>query len=315
MKRLWHALLLAALSAHTQASPATASPDAEAIAVSLSEPAQERMGVESEALAERTTHDSVPAVIRTIDPGPLAMLDSDLAGATIAAASSDQELQRTSSLAAQDQSASQQALEAARAKAAADNASLTLLRRRLALEWSPAFGAMTAEQRSALVNAVAAGSAALLRADAPQHPEGIEGRVLVEATAGQPPIAADPLGLSGTADPRMQTIGLYCVVRGTQAGTLRPGRVFSGSIETGSKITGVVLPRSAIVRLDGSDWVYVRTGDESFERREVVDAHQMQDGWFVPAGFPPGTEVVVRGAGSLVALERKGPEGDEADED
>lgn len=275
------------------------------VPVSMPTVSQTRMGVASIVLEAREIQASVDAVVRAIDPTPLAMLDSDLAAAAAAYAASEKEFRRTEGLAAQDQSASQQALEAARARAAADMSTVTLLERRLEFEWGAAFAAQSASDRRTLISAVANGRAALLRADAPQRPEGLAaGRVLIETAPAGEPIAADTLGSSGAADPRMQTIGLYCIVHGPAAAALRPGRVFSGRIETEGKMTGVVIPRSALVRLDNAVWAYVRTGADDFRRRQIINPRPLQDGWFVADGFPPGIAVVTQGAGSLLALER-----------
>jgi hypothetical protein len=246
---------------------------------------------------------SVPAIVRVLDPMPLATLQGELESAAATAAASQAEFKRTSGLAAQDNSASRQALEAAQARAVADAASSAQLQRRLILEWTPALGRMTDDARQALVADLALGKAVLLRADAPTRPDGLEGRIQVSLEPGSAPVVAEPLGLGRTADPRMQTVGLFGVVRATVTG-LPPGRVVAGSIETGEVVEGVVLPRSALVRLDGSVWAYVATGDDSFIRREVIDPEALDDGWFVTEGFPPGAQIVDRGAGSLVAVER-----------
>lgn len=281
------------------------------IPVTLDAETQERLGVATVTLEARSLADSVEAIVRAVDPAPLVMLDAELTAAAAAAAASASALERTAGLAAQNQSASQQALEAAQAQAAADAATLTMLQRRLGLEWGTAIAGLSSEARAALVSDMATGRAALLRADAPQRPEGLEGRVLIQLTADAPPIPAETLGLTPSAEPRMQTIGLYCLVRGETARALRSGRVLPGRIETAATVTGSVLPRAALVRLDGRAWAYVRTGEGSFVRRAVDDGRPVDAGWFVTRGFAPGTTVVVRGAGSLVAVERGGEAGEE----
>lgn len=272
--------------------------------VTMSAADQAKTGVSTETLAAREESEGVAAIVRAIDPAPLAGLDTDLAAASAAVEASRAELVRVKRLAAQDQSASQQAVESAQAKAAADASALTLLRRRLVLDWGKAFADMPARERADLIAAVASGDAALLRADAPDRPVGVVGDLAISGRDGAAPIMADPLGLSGSVDPRMQTIGLFCTVHGAAAAPLRPGRIFDGEIRTEKKISGVVIPRSAIVRLDAADWAYVRTGEEQFERREIVNPRFIKDGWFVAEGFRPGEAVVDKGAGSLVAVER-----------
>jgi len=274
------------------------------VAVSVPAADQTRLGIASAVLDARTVNASVDAVIRSIDPSQLAALNSDLLAATAAAAASESELQRVAGLVAQDRSASQQALELARARAAADAAAVSLLHQRLELEWGPAFASQGDDARRQLIEDVSSGAAALLRADAPRYPSGLTGRVFVELHDHADVATTEFLGLSGTTDQRMQTIGLFCVIRGDAAKMLRPGRIVSGRIETNESLTGVVLPRSALIRSQGRTWAYVRIGEESFIRREVVDGLPVEDGWYVAMGFEPGTDVVNEGAGSMIAFER-----------
>jgi hypothetical protein len=288
-----------AAPAMAQITPATMSAP-----VSISPEDQTRMGVKVEALATRTISDAVPAYIRAVDIGPLLALNADLLTARAAHAMSASEYARLSKLASQDQSASAQSVEAARAAALGDEAKVSLLARRLAFEWSPALVAQIASGDTSLIEALASGEAALIRADAPQRPDGIVGEIAADVVREEAPIVAAPLGLSGAADPRMQTVGLYAVVRGAGAAALRPGKVFNGYIRTPESISGVVIPRSAIVRLDGASWAYVQTGEGVFARREILGARRIEDGWFVEEGFSDGEKIVVAGAESVVAVER-----------
>jgi hypothetical protein len=88
------------------------------------------------------------------------------------------------------------------------------------------------------------------------------------------------------------------------------GRVLSASVTTARSQPGVIVPRSAIVRWQGSQWVYVARG-ASFERVELVDGRSVEDGWFVPDGLKAADRVVVAGAGTLLAIERGDEAGDE----
>jgi len=299
MKQLVCLIIVA--SGLSQAQSACAADD---IPVTATAADQARLGISTRVLEQRTVPASVDAVVRSIDPAPLAALDAELNAATAALKMSRSELRRIEGLAAQDQSASQQSLEAAQARAEADAATVTLLHRRLEVEWGSGIAALSASERFGLVESVSRGTAALLRADAPQYPAGVDGEVLVRTGSESVERASDTLGLSGSADQRMQTVGVFCIVHGPAAALMRPGRVLQGSIQTGSASSGVVLPRSSLVRLDGAVWAYVATGGETFLRREVVAAQPLEDGWFVSEGFAAGTAIVDHGAGSLVAIER-----------
>ncbi len=67
--------------------------------------------------------------------------------------------------------------------------------------------------------------------------------------------------------------------------------------------TGVITPRMALLRSKGKTWVYVRTGPETFLRKEVEGARSDPSGLFTPAGFKPGEQVVTQGAAALFAAE------------
>jgi hypothetical protein len=67
--------------------------------------------------------------------------------------------------------------------------------------------------------------------------------------------------------------------------------------------SGVLLPRSALIRKDSKVWAYVQTAPTTFLRREVPESQPVSDGWLVSRGFSPGDRVVTAGAASLFAIE------------
>jgi hypothetical protein len=76
-------------------------------------------------------------------------------------------------------------------------------------------------------------------------------------------------------------------------------------------VSGWLLPRSALIRIDGATWVFVRESAELFVRREVTAAQMFDDGWLVTNGFGANDEVVEQGALALLALERGADAGEE----
>jgi hypothetical protein len=76
----------------------------------------------------------------------------------------------------------------------------------------------------------------------------------------------------------------------------------------------VVIPSAAIIVFGGQSWCYVETGDKTYERRVVPLEDPVEGGYLVRSGFAPGTKVVVRGAGVLLAREAE-PESDEGDDE
>jgi hypothetical protein len=149
--------------------------------------------------------------------------------------------------------------------------------------------------------------------------------VRIDVTAGQQ-LSASPLGaritaLSGRSatadvlgralgvDPQTQGQGFYFQVKGND-GNFLVGQAVTGFLKTpGEPLAGVIVPRSAIVRLEGAVWVYVQTGDEQFTRKEITMDHPVEDGWFVTDGVASGDKLVVTGAQTLLSEELKSASG------
>ncbi len=112
------------------------------------------------------------------------------------------------------------------------------------------------------------------------------------------------IGPSRTAEPRLQSSGLICLVAGPQAVLFSVGLTQSARINQPTSESGVVLPRGAVVRSEGSDWAYVRTGPAAFERRQIQDPIPEADGYFVGHGFAPGDVVAVQGVAALFAADQ-----------
>jgi multidrug efflux pump subunit AcrA (membrane-fusion protein) len=86
--------------------------------------------------------------------------------------------------------------------------------------------------------------------------------------------------------------------------SLQPGLpVTAYLVMPGEPVSGVALPRSAVIRYMGQTWVYVQTDAEQFTRREVVAGVPRQNDWFVAAGLKSGERVVTVGAQSLLSEE------------
>jgi hypothetical protein len=96
---------------------------------------------------------------------PLAQLDSDIAAARPTAAASAAEAARSQALFAADATVSRKVAQAAAQQAGGDSARLSLLLRRLGLEWGPAITRLSDRQRGALVTSLSSGQSALVRID------------------------------------------------------------------------------------------------------------------------------------------------------
>jgi len=66
------------------------------------------------------------------------------------------------------------------------------------------------------------------------------------------------------------------------------------------------VPREAVIRFNGTTWVYVQTADNTFQRTEAALDRPLEDGWFVREGLKPQDKVVTVGAQQLLSEELKG---------
>ncbi len=129
----------------------------------------------------------------------------------------------------------------------------------------------------------------------------------MEIDIGDGSVHAPVLGPSRNAEPRLQSSGLIALVTGPQAILFSIGLTQSARINTSSAVAGVVIPRAAVVRSQGSDWTYVLTQDTHFERRRLAEPVPETGGLFIPQGFQPGEVIVVQGVAALFAAEQNPP--------
>jgi hypothetical protein len=262
---------------------------------------QKRLGVTTQALAAAHHDGASTGFARVLDPSPLAQLDSDIAAAAAQAAASGAEAARTRTLAAADATVARKVAEAANAQARADSAKLSLLRRRLGLEWGPAFMAMSDARRAALISSLASGHAALVRIDTATPLAGVRSATLDLGPEGR--VAAQVLGSARTSDPRLLSTGLIGLVSGPLAQRLGVGLSAPVVLSAGGGSNGIVAPRGALIRAGGSTFVYVRKDATHFERRILTGTASTPDGLFASGGARPGEAVAVTGGAALYAAE------------
>ena len=189
-----------------------------------------------------------------------------------------------------------------KSQAKQDAIKVTFLRQRLGLEWGPGIVRMSDRQRAALIHALASGKAALVHVDTPSN-DGQAGARTVKIDVGTDSVPGIVLGAARAAEPRLQSSGLIVEVTGPSAILLSVGLTQSAHIDSGDPQSGVVVPRSAVIRYQGSTWAYVRRADGRFERRLILNGVPEDAGLFVTSGFAPGEQVVTRGAASVFTAE------------
>ena len=104
-------------------------------------------------------------------------------------------------------------------------------------------------------------------------------------------------------DPRVQGMSLFYTAAGDSG--LLPGMNVLAFLPSDKTVEGAAVPDAAVVRWQGKDWVYVRTDDQTFARREIVADLPAPDGGYVVRGLPADAEVVTRGAQILLSEELK----------
>ena len=283
------ALLAAPLVAHAQTAPYTG--------VTLDSDAQSRLGIKTQVLKSERRSAQIDAFAKVLDPGPLAQLETDLEGAEASAVASSAEAKRARSLNAAGGTVASKDAEAAEAQARNDAAKVALLRQRIGLEWGPGVQRLNDTRRRALIRELSNGQAALVHVDSPNNAGQAQARS-VDIDVADVSVHGEVLGAARAAEPRLQSSGLIAVARGRSAILLSSGLIQSAHINTPASAPGEVIPRSAVIRFNGSDWAYVRRDAQGFERRRLDSPTPDASGLFVTRGFKAGEAVVVQGAGA-----------------
>ena len=115
-----------------------------------------------------------------------------------------------------------------------------------------------------------------------------------------------------STDPKIQGISYFYT--GPAASGLLPGVNVTASLPTGRVPEGVVVPAAAVVWLQGKAWLYLRTGAETFVRRQIAAAQAAPGGGYLVSGLAPDAQIVVRGAQMLLSEEFRAQVRSEEDE-
>jgi len=269
--------------------------------VTLEPETQKRIGLKVEIPAPAQWEPEVKGYGRVLDPAPLAALVAELDSARAAAEASRQEYERLKLLAEQS-NASARALQTAEAATKRDQLLVESLRAKLVQGWSRA---MTERSDLAVfVKSLRLGEAALVRIDLPagetlkSSPASAR---LISLDEQEPAVSANFFDAATAVDPQTQGQGFLFLVRGN---SLAPGAAITGYLKiSGEPLSGVVVPRPAVLRHQGKAWVYAQTGDDSFTRREITLDRPVENGWFVSSGVVARDPVVVSGAQTILSEE------------
>jgi multidrug efflux pump subunit AcrA (membrane-fusion protein) len=267
------------------------------------------MGLQVTTLVQTQQAQELRGAGRVLDPSALAVPFYDRESARAALEVTEKEYQRVEKLQRGSANASQRELEAAHAALERDRSAFDSAQARLASVFGPELVARR-DELAALVHALALREIAVARIDLPvgespaEPPTGARVSALGdEATA---PKEARILGPAPDADPLTQGRGFLVRIEGMP---WPPGTAVVGFLAlAGPPTSGVLVPRSALVRYEGRTFIYLAHPEDSntIERRPVEVAQLTSDGAFIPTGLAAGDQVVVVGAQQLLSTEIAG---------
>ena len=119
--------------------------------------------------------------------------------------------------------------------------------------------------------------------------------------SGGPGIPLDFISAATSTDPRFQGVSYFYKVP-AESGLL-PGLHVEVALIVKAVEGGLVVPEEAVVWLQGKAWIYLRTGETSFERREIVPDRLAPEGGYIVTSLPAHAQIVVRGAQMLLSEE------------
>ncbi len=231
----------------------------------------------------------------------------DIAKAQAAAQASDAEYKRLAGLNRGGNNVSEKAVEMARSAAESDQATLTNAQQSLAvlkdsveLKWgaaianwlekgSPQLSALVVQREFLVqVTAIGGGSFTPPPIATVQLPDGAHAEAHLLSSLPQ-------------LDPRLQAPSFLYIVSAHPG--LVPGMNLAVVLPTGALRSGVIVPESAVVWWQGQAWCYVEVPLGKFTRVEVSTGNPTPGGWFVSERILPGTQVVTKGAQTLLSEE------------
>lgn len=222
-----------------------------------------------------------------------AAADAELSRASAQAQLARVALRRADSLVRAEAGSMRGRDEAAAADAAAQAALRAARQQRQLL--GPAIGAL-GSQRILWVRASVFG------ADLDNVRRGAPARIRMLGGGG-PPRLARPVQAPPSANVAAGTVDLYFALDNRDR-VFRIGQRVSVGLALAGRSQGLTIPSAAIVRdIQGGEWVYEKTGTNSFVRQRVEIASEDSGRALLARGLRPGAEVVTDGAAELFGTE------------
>lgn len=273
-------------------------------------------GIELRALVAAQHRHEIPAYGVIVDlqeltdfRNALATGQARLSKAQAARQVASQEYERVKSLFEKNQNVSQKVVQTAEGALRAEEANVQTAQAALQATQANAFqhwGSVLADwlaqaapqfeqlrlQKSLLVQVTLAPGQAEVPAPATASVQTVEGKL----------IPATFVSLAPRTDPKIQGKSFFYFVV-AEGSNLLPGMNVTALLPTEEPRSGVFVPTSAVVWLQGKAWAYVQLKADRFIRREVATDQPAPNGWFQPQGFPAGQSIVVKGPQVLLSEE------------
>jgi hypothetical protein len=268
--------------------------------VKLEAEQRENLAIQTVELTAAQVPYSYSTVAQVLDAAPLVAMLRDLRAAQSATESSRKELERATRLYEADANMSAKGLAAARVQALTDSGRADALRAQVLTSWGPAIAAMPDTRREQLVTDLLSARVVLVRAEVR-----VGGRTAirlgkVQLIASDERYTAEVLGLAANGS---QATGQAYLLR-VVTDSLQAGQVLNAELgDARQTISGIVVPRSAIVRWQSDDWVYIETEANHFERKLIHPVLWTMEGCLVQKELAAGQHVVTTGAALLLAAE------------
>jgi hypothetical protein len=278
------------------------------VVIALRPATQKEIGLATETLTRVTRPLEIEAYGFILDPAPLAALNSNLVSAQAALDASAAQYHRSKRLYGERKNASLRDLQTAQATYLTDQARAQVLEQQIRDAWGPEVAQMNPRARGDLISALIARHQAIAHVTAPvgEALDGLPREATVHVLGHEShPLDARAVYAAPMVDQTMQG-QTYLLVFDTKSFPVRPGAAVSARLPASNKAEqGVIVPRSAVVRYAGKQWVYRALDGGRFVRREITPVEATAAGYFVTASLAPRMRVVVTGAQTLLSEELK----------
>ena len=265
-----------------------------------------RLVVEPAQLA--TYRPSLRAYGKVLDTTSLVEAHFGLLAAGAELTNSTAQLQRTTRLFEDDRNSSQRALDAVNVAFQSKRAEVALAEAHFKLLWGEIIGSLGADERTKLIEEILQHRTFLLRVDVPLgegDPEVFPVGAHVAIAGHETRFDTSVISLAPMTNPLVPGQG-YLLRADSPPVPLRPGDAVVASLDLPGEAREVVdIPRNAVIRFRGQNWVYVVLGTGQFLRRPITILLTSSDGWLADGAIDAEDTLVIGGAQVLLAEELK----------